>query len=328
MTAPDTTASVRSARAAPPPAARAPSAARAPVAVPPGLAETHTRLARVSGTLATRWLEQAMAEGAEPKRLERRLLDEHVRARWVDHPPVRHLAAELLRGGHLEAAAEFAAAMRALGPDAFAEVAAVLLDRHDIDLPSLSTPRGIVGGGMFPTEVERPAPAHRADPLDEAAADAPGDGLALSAADAQPATRTRRLLASGIDVAAWLALGAASMPLGALIRMDQAAIDAWSPSLALPIAVVALGAVQAWLLATRGQSLGKLATGIRVVRDDDGGPPGWLRGVAVRGIAVPFVYGLPAIGLGVLVADTAMMLLRRDRRALHDRVAGTRVLAD
>jgi uncharacterized RDD family membrane protein YckC len=296
--------------------------------MPPELAGTHARLARVSGTLAARWLEQASADGAEPRRLERRLLDEHVRARWVDHPPVRHLAAELLRCGHLEVAAEFAAAMRALGPDAFAEVAAVLLDRHDIDLPSLSTPRGVVGGGMFPTEVERPAPLHRADPPEDAAGDAPGDGLALSAADAEPATRTRRVLATSIDLAAWLALAATTAPVGALARMDQAAIAAWTPGLALPIGALVLAGVQAWLLATRGQSLGKLAAGIHVVRDDDGEPPGWLRGVAVRGVAVPLVYGIPAIGVGVLVADAAMMLVRRDRRALHDRIAGTRVLAD
>lgn len=319
MTAPDTVASVRTARPAPPRAA-----------VRPELADTHARLAKVSGTLAARWLEQASADGAEPKRLERRLLDEHVRARWADHPPVRHLAAELLRGGHLEAAAEFAAAMRALGPDAFAEVAAVLLDRHDIDLPSLSTPRGFVGGGMFPTEVERPAPqpVHRADPLDDALADGPGDGLALSAADAEPASRTRRAIASAIDGAAWAALAVATVPVAALARADSAALAAWTPGLALPIGALALAGTQAWLLATRGQSLGKRAVGIRVVREDDGEPPGWLRGVAVRGLGTPLVYSLPAIGLAVLIADAGMMLVRRDRRALHDRVAGTRVIAD
>ncbi|MEI7446765.1 MAG: RDD family protein [Burkholderiales bacterium] len=328
MAAPDTVAPVRSSRPA------SPSAAGRAAAVRPELAETHARLARVSGTLATRWLEQASAADAEPRRLERRLLDEHVRARWKDHPPVRHLAAELLRGGHLEVAAEFAAAMRAFGPDAFAEVAAVLLDRHDIDLPSLSTPRGMVGGGMFPTEVERPSPraAQAADPLGDALDDGPGDGLALSAADAEPATRTRRLLASTIDAAAWLVLLASTSPVaplvGALLRLDAGAVAAWRPTLATLLGALVLAGVQAWLLATRGQSLGKLAARIHVVRDDDGEAPGWVRGVAIRGVAVPLVYAIPAIGVGALVADAAMMLVRRDRRALHDRVAGTRVLAD
>ena len=68
---------------------------------------------------------------------------------------------------------------------------------------------------------------------------------------------------------------------------------------------------------TTGQTLGKIATGLRVV-DAGGRPPGYVR-----------AFGRAALGsLGVLAAGAGLipMLLDPARRALHDRVSRTRVV--
>ena len=68
---------------------------------------------------------------------------------------------------------------------------------------------------------------------------------------------------------------------------------------------------------TTGQTLGKIATGLRVV-DAGGRPPGYLR-----------AFGRAALGsIGVLAAGAGLipMLLDPARRALHDRLSRTRVV--
>lgn len=71
------------------------------------------------------------------------------------------------------------------------------------------------------------------------------------------------------------------------------------------------------LHAVAGQTIGKSLLGVRVVAAADGAPvtvgPALLRHVA-------YLLSLLPLGLGFLMAG-----LRRDKRALHDLVAGTRV---
>lgn len=80
----------------------------------------------------------------------------------------------------------------------------------------------------------------------------------------------------------------------------------------LPAAVCVIG----W---TRyGMTPGKLLLELRVVDVDSGGRPGWVRSI-IRYIGY-FVSALP-LGLGFVWAA-----FDRDGRALHDRLAGTRVV--
>jgi len=67
-----------------------------------------------------------------------------------------------------------------------------------------------------------------------------------------------------------------------------------------------------------GQTLGKMVTGIRVVPEGTGGSPDV--GRALIRTVFWVVLAIPA-GLGFLTA-----LGSRDRRGLHDRFAGTRVI--
>jgi uncharacterized RDD family membrane protein YckC len=96
-------------------------------------------------------------------------------------------------------------------------------------------------------------------------------------------------------------------------------------------------AMQGYLLATRGQTIGKWLVGTRIVRADNDEVPTLARTLGLR-------YGTLALGLPVtlLVLVLALvtpypnivvglidiaLIFRRDRRCLHDLIAGTKVAA-
>lgn len=80
--------------------------------------------------------------------------------------------------------------------------------------------------------------------------------------------------------------------------------------------LIFVGAYTTVLHALGGQTVGKMLAGVRVV-GDDGEPP--TIGVALLRYFAYFV------SLATLVGGYAMAGLRRDKRALHDLIAGTRV---
>lgn len=106
------------------------------------------------------------------------------------------------------------------------------------------------------------------------------------------------------------------------------------PALALFTALqLALLGIQIFLLTTRGQSLGKILLGVRVVRADDGEKPGFLRGWLLRELPSGAIQGMlqlvPIVGFFLrfaFVTTNYLMIFREDRRCLHDFIAGTRVI--
>ena len=72
--------------------------------------------------------------------------------------------------------------------------------------------------------------------------------------------------------------------------------------------------------AATGQSFGKRAEGLRIVLAD-GRPPGFLRGVVLRS----WLFA-PTLVSGLWALDAVTMFLP-DRRCVHDRLVGTRVVA-
>lgn len=106
------------------------------------------------------------------------------------------------------------------------------------------------------------------------------------------------------------------------------------PALALFAALqLALLGVQILLLTSRGQSLGKILLGVRVVRADDDEKPGFLRGWLLRELPSGAIQGmlqlLPVVGFFLrfaFVTTNYLMIFREDRRCLHDFIAGTRVV--
>jgi uncharacterized RDD family membrane protein YckC len=87
--------------------------------------------------------------------------------------------------------------------------------------------------------------------------------------------------------------------------------------------------LQVWLLAVRGQNLGMILTGIRVVRQADGQPAGFLHGSVLRflvPVSLLFIpWGVSVIGFIFLCVDYCF-LFRDDRRCLHDLIADTKVV--
>jgi uncharacterized RDD family membrane protein YckC len=73
----------------------------------------------------------------------------------------------------------------------------------------------------------------------------------------------------------------------------------------------------AYPLAIAGRTLGMAVVGVRVVRKDGSDVNGWH--AVVRVLAFPFSFLLLCFGF-------VLILLNRDRRALHDFVAGTTVV--
>jgi len=89
--------------------------------------------------------------------------------------------------------------------------------------------------------------------------------------------------------------------------------------------IVLLLAVNMVLLTTRGQSVGKWLCGIRIVRAGDGGRPGFVRVVLLRWFLFAIIQSLQFIGPVLMIVDYGMVL-RRDKRCLHDHVADTKVV--
>lgn len=95
---------------------------------------------------------------------------------------------------------------------------------------------------------------------------------------------------------------------------------------------LALLVIQVVLITTRGQSIGKVALRLRVVKVD-GSPAGivhgWMLREAVMTIIGAFVGFVPMLGvvlrLGFHGTDWCMVF-RQDQRCLHDLIAGTKVV--
>ena len=106
-------------------------------------------------------------------------------------------------------------------------------------------------------------------------------------------------------------------------RMVAAVFDA-NVAQALPLLALLL-VVQLGLLTRRGQSAGKLLTGLRIVRCADESTAGFVHAFLLRG-TVPFmIEQIPVLGLFFWIVDSCF-IFRPDQRCLHDLLAGTKVV--
>ncbi|MBU8900782.1 RDD family protein [Corallococcus sp. M34] len=151
----------------------------------------------------------------------------------------------------------------------------------------------------------------------------PESGLCFRCRHFVPALATPgvRLLASLIDLAVcWtpsLIASALLLPLFAQTEGDWAALQArvfWPP-------MFLVWAGQAWLVHRRGQSLGKRAVGIRLVREDGQAVALW-RVILLRNM-LPCVLGAMC---GPLWLVDVLFVYSPERRCIHDRLAGTLVV--
>jgi len=77
-------------------------------------------------------------------------------------------------------------------------------------------------------------------------------------------------------------------------------------------------------LSTRGQTVGKKAMKIRIVRLD-GSQPGFVHAFLLRAIVNALPAMIPIVGSIYSLVDV-LFVFRADRRCIHDMIAGTRVV--
>ncbi|MCX7708841.1 MAG: RDD family protein [Clostridia bacterium] len=131
------------------------------------------------------------------------------------------------------------------------------------------------------------------------------------------AGRGERFLAKLIDSAIILGIGFASVLVGSAVDREGMAMLAM-----LSAGLLALLGYQAYLLSARGQTIGKMVMKIKIIKTDTGENGGFLYNFLLRSVVnyliasvVPF-YGL---------VDT-LMIFSEDKRCIHDRLAGTKVV--
>jgi uncharacterized RDD family membrane protein YckC len=140
--------------------------------------------------------------------------------------------------------------------------------------------------------------------------------LDAPAADAPPAGFWRRAVAMGLD---FVVFAVVQFSFGKIARylFGPEIANSWVLQLDLVVFTIVFSVAYTTALhAVDGQTIGKMVVGVRVV-GLDGEPPA--PGLAFMRYLAYFV-SLAPFGLGYLMAG-----LRRDKRALHDLLAGTRV---
>jgi uncharacterized RDD family membrane protein YckC len=88
---------------------------------------------------------------------------------------------------------------------------------------------------------------------------------------------------------------------------------------------------QCWLLARRGQTLGKILLRLRVVRRSTGEKAGFLIGVVARPLVAwaPNLLFLAARAVPLwIIVDGMVLTWRADGLSLHDLICGTRVVEE
>jgi len=150
------------------------------------------------------------------------------------------------------------------------------------------------------------------------------------------ASRGRRLVAQIVDTVIG---GICCLPLLMAVPLDtlRTAIENQDASAltALPgvvsggaftmLGMLILFCVQIFLLATRGQTIGKLALSVRIVQFPNGDPVGLVKSFLVRACLMSLIEMIPYVG-GLITLVDLCFIFRADRRCLHDHLAGTMVV--
>jgi len=162
------------------------------------------------------------------------------------------------------------------------------------------------------------------NPYQPPTTDEPEPIARASDASVRLASLEQRWLAAMIDgLLAVLVVAPLQYHFGMFARA-KAGISFWELTLWALIYFAVWLVENGYCLATNAQTIGKRVVGIRV--DDIGGGRAALwKLVLVRNLPFSCVANLPAIGGVLLLADT-FLIFRKDRRCLHDHLAGTHVV--
>ena len=141
------------------------------------------------------------------------------------------------------------------------------------------------------------------------------------------ATRRRRLVAICIDIVVTAITSVFLLLVSGLLEGPEAYVGLQVLYRVGMVTIIAYLLVNAYPLAGRGQSLGKILTKIRVVGLIPGERlPLWK--LCLRSIGVVFLLFVPPLGLlflGIFVVDN-LLIFRKSRRCGHDLFFGSRVV--
>ncbi len=144
------------------------------------------------------------------------------------------------------------------------------------------------------------------------------------------ATRLQRFLGALVDGIILFPLSfVAGMGLGLILT--GIGFDPSSPAFFVAVSVLGfflniaifLG-INGYLLATRGQTIGKVVLNTRIVSDENGGlvPMGPL--YVKRYLPIQILGAIPFVGIVVLI--DALAIFRENHKCIHDDIAGTKVI--
>ncbi|MES2886533.1 MAG: RDD family protein [Pseudomonadota bacterium] len=144
-----------------------------------------------------------------------------------------------------------------------------------------------------------------------------------SAGGFELASRGSRFLASLLDGLVIICA------VGLVFLLTPWSFDEVSNSIAISLFFGGVGLVvwvlvNGYLLSTRGQTVGKIALKIRVVRQD-GSRASALRLIGLRYVVPSLVNGIPFVGT-IFSLVNPLMIFRDSRACLHDNIADTMVI--
>ena len=113
-------------------------------------------------------------------------------------------------------------------------------------------------------------------------------------------------------------------PVGEMTQLAQSVPEHLSSMSSLMF--LALFAVQLVLLLRKGQTIGKLVTGIRIVDVQSRRLASATNIILWRSLVTSALYVLPMVGPIILIADFVIMVTNKQRRSLHDKFAKTMVV--
>lgn len=95
--------------------------------------------------------------------------------------------------------------------------------------------------------------------------------------------------------------------------------------ISIPVSIAWFLILHGYLLANRGQTIGKMAVGTQIVDAQTGQLVPLLPLFFKRNISIQLLSMIPIVGSFVALAD-ALLIFRESRKCLHDEIAGTRVI--
>ncbi|OOS21562.1 RDD family protein [Moraxella lincolnii] len=90
--------------------------------------------------------------------------------------------------------------------------------------------------------------------------------------------------------------------------------------------ILAVFVVQTLMLIKKGQTLGKMAVGLRILDKNSLSLPSVTNILLIRTVLTNIAYSVPIIGMLLLVADFIIMIIDKQKQSLHDKLAKTVVM--